>query len=147
MRQLASRARGHVESGRPRFPASAEDEERIAGAFAIAWQEGALDKLLVLLDPDSVLRSDGGGRVPAAGKPLVGAERVARALVGLARAATLAGREVRGRFARVNGATGLIVEESETTSVVSLTIDAGRIVAVDIVRNPDKLRRLVPPAP
>jgi RNA polymerase sigma-70 factor (ECF subfamily) len=146
VRQLASRARGHVESGKPRFPATAEDEERIAGAFAIAWQEGDLDQLLALLDPDSVLRADGGGRVPTAAKPLVGAERVARALVGLARAAALAGREVRGRFARVNGATGLIVEDGQTTSVVSLTIDAGRIVALDVVRNPDKLRRLVPPA-
>jgi RNA polymerase sigma-70 factor (ECF subfamily) len=147
VRQLASRARGHVESGKPRFPASAEDEERIAGAFAVAWQEGDLKQLLALLDPDAVFRSDGGGRVPTAGKPLVGAERVARALVGLGRAAARAGREVRGRFARVNGATGLIVEDGETTSVVSLTIDAGRIVALDIVRNPDKLRRLVPPAP
>lgn len=142
VRQLASRARGHVEAGKPRFPASAEDEERIAGAFAVAWQEGDLDQLLALLDPDAVFRSDGGGRVPTAGKPLVGAERVARALVGLGRAATRAGREVRGRFARVNGATGLIVEDGETTSVVSLTIDAGRIVALDVVRNPDKLRRL-----
>jgi RNA polymerase sigma factor (sigma-70 family) len=147
VRQLASRARSHVESGKPRFPATAEDEERIAGAFAIAWQEGDLDQLLALLDPDSVLRADGGGRVPTAAKPLVGAERVARALVGLARAAALGGREARGRFARVNGATGLIVEDGETTSVVSLTIDDGRIVALDIVRNPDKLRRLVPPTP
>ena len=142
VRQLASRARGHVEAGKPRFPASAEDEERIAGAFAVAWQEGDLDQLLALLDPDAVFRSDGGGRVPTAGKPLVGAERVARALVGLGRAAARAGREVRGRFARVNGATGLIVEDGETTSVVSLTIDAGQIVALDVVRNPDKLRRL-----
>jgi RNA polymerase sigma-70 factor (ECF subfamily) len=142
VRQLASRARGHVEAGKPRFPASAEDEQRIAGAFAVAWQEGDLDQLLALLDPDAVFRSDGGGRVPTAGKPLVGADRVARALVGLGRAAARAGREVRGRFARVNGATGLIVEDGETTSVVSLTIDAGRIVALDVVRNPDKLRRL-----
>jgi RNA polymerase sigma-70 factor (ECF subfamily) len=147
VRQLASRARSHVELGRPRFPATAEDEQRIAAAFALAWQEGDLEQLLELLDPDAVLRSDGGGRVPTAGKPLLGAERVARALVGFGRASARAGREVQGRFARVNGATGLIVEDGETTSVVSLTTDAGRIIAVDIVRNPDKLRRLAPPAP
>ena len=146
VRQLASRARSHVELGKPRFPATAEDEQRIAAAFALAWQEGDLEQLLSLLDPDAVLRSDGGGRVPTAGKPLLGAERVARALVGFGRATARAGREVRGRFARVNDSTGLIIEDGETTSVVSLTTDAGRIIAVDIVRNPDKLRRLAPPA-
>lgn len=52
---------------------------------------------------------------------------------------------MRGHFARVNGTTGLVVEDGETTSVVSLTIDAGRIIALDIVHNPDKLRCLVPP--
>jgi RNA polymerase sigma-70 factor (ECF subfamily) len=147
VRQLAARARGHVEAGKPRFPATADDEERIAGAFAAAWQQGDLEQLLELLDPDAVMRADGGGRVPTAGRPLLGAERIARALIGLARASRRAGREARGRLARVNGAAGLVVEDGETTSVVSLTIDAGRIVAVDIVRNPDKLRRLAPPAP
>ena len=50
--------------------------------------------------------------------------------------------EPRGRFARVNGATGLVVHDRSATSVVSLAIDAGRIAAIDIVRNPEKLRGL-----
>jgi RNA polymerase sigma-70 factor (ECF subfamily) len=147
VRQLAARARAHVEAGKPRFPASAEEGARIAAAFALAWLEGDHEQLLELLGPGAVLRSDGGGHVPAAGKPLLGAERIARALVSLGRASARAGREPRGRFARVNGAAGLVIEEENATNVVSLTIDNGQIVAVDIVRNPEKLRRLAPPAP
>jgi RNA polymerase sigma-70 factor, ECF subfamily len=146
VRQLASRARAHVEAGKPRFPADSKEEERIVAAFATAWQEGDHEALLGLLDPDAVMRADGGGRVPTAGKPLLGGDRIARALVALARAAQRRGEETHGRFARVNGATGLVVEDATTTSVVSLTIDGGRITAVDIVRNPDKLRGLTPPS-
>jgi RNA polymerase sigma-70 factor (ECF subfamily) len=147
VRQLASRARSHVEAGKPRFPATPEDEGRIVAAFALAWQEGDHQQLLELLDPGAVMRSDGGGRVPAAGKPLLGAERITRALVAISRTSARSGHETSGRLARVNGATGLVLLQGETKSVVSLTIDGGRIVAVDIVRNPDKLRRVAPPSP
>jgi RNA polymerase sigma-70 factor (ECF subfamily) len=146
VRQLAARARAHVESGKPRFPASSEEEDRVAAAFALAWQEGDLEQLLTLLDPDVVLRADGGGRVPTAAKPLRGAGRIAQMLIGLARASAQAGRGGGGRLARVNGATGIVVEEGETTSVYSLTLDRGRIVSIDVVRNPEKLRRLSPPS-
>ncbi len=142
VRQLASRARAHVEAGKPRFPAGAEEEQAIVIAFALAWQEGDHEALLAALDPDAVLRADGGGKVSAAGKPLVGGERIARALLGLRRGALRQGRETTGRLARVNGATGLVIVEADATSVVSLTIDAGLITAVDIVRNPEKLRGL-----
>ena len=142
VRQLASRARAHVEEGKPRFPAGPEEELRIVAAFAVAWQEGDHEALLGLLDPDAIMRSDGGGRVPSAGKPLLGADRIARALVAFARSADRRGEEPRGRLARVNGATGLVIHDRYSTSVVSLTIDSGRIAALDIVRNPDKLRGL-----
>ena len=118
-----------------------EEELRIVGAFALAWQEGDHEALLALLDPEATLRADGGGKVASAGKPLHGAERIARALVGLRRSARRRGVETTGRLARVNGAPGLVLVDAEATSVVSLTIDAGRIVAVDIVRNPEKLRQ------
>jgi RNA polymerase sigma-70 factor, ECF subfamily len=142
VRQLASRARRHVEAGKPRFPASREEQERIAVAFGLAWQQGDLEGLLGLLDADAVFRSDGGGQVPAAGRPLHGAERVARVLVGLGRASDRQGREARGALIAVNGAPGLLVDDGATRSVVSLTIDSGRIVAVDVVRNPEKLRHV-----
>jgi RNA polymerase sigma-70 factor (ECF subfamily) len=145
VRQLAARGRAHVEAGKPRFPAAPGEEERLVVAFAMAWQEGDHEALLGVLDPDAVLRADGGGKVPSAGKALHGAERISRALLGLRRGAERQGRETQGRFARVNGATGLVLVDEEATSVVSLTIDAGRITAVDIVRNPEKLRRLAEP--
>jgi RNA polymerase sigma-70 factor (ECF subfamily) len=142
VRQLASRARAHVEAGKPRFPAGRDEEERILAAFTVAWEEGDHEALLALLDPDAVLRSDGGGRVPSVGR-LLGGARVARALVAFVRSTELSGQEPRGRVARVNGAPGLVVHDHRSTSVVSLTIDGGRIVAIDIVRNPDKLRGLL----
>jgi RNA polymerase sigma-70 factor (ECF subfamily) len=145
VRQLASRARRHVEGGAPRFPASREEGERIALAFALAWQAGDTAALVALLDPDAVLRSDGGGHVPSARKPLLGAERIARALVALGRVNDRAGRETSGGFAAINGAPGLILDDGEAMSVVSLTVDAGRIAAIDIVRNPDKLRHVEVP--
>jgi RNA polymerase sigma-70 factor, ECF subfamily len=145
VRQLAARGRAHVEAGKPRFPADAGEEARLAAAFALAWQEGDHGALLGVLDPDAVMRSDGGGKVKTAGKPLLGADRIARALLGLRRAAARRGRETDGRLARVNGSTGLVLVDEEATSVVSLTIDAGRITAVDIVRNPEKLGRLAEP--
>jgi len=144
VRQLASRARAQVEAGKPRFPASSEEEERIAAAFALAWQEGDLEGLLELLDPEVVLRADGGGRVPTAAGPLRGARRIAQMLMGLARASARAGRGGHGRLASVNGATGIVVEEGETRSVYSLSLDGGRIVAIDVVRNPEKLAGLRP---
>jgi RNA polymerase sigma-70 factor (ECF subfamily) len=145
VRQLARRARRRVEEGKPRFPASREEQERIAAAFATAWRAGELGQLVALLDPDAVLRSDGGGNVPSARRPLRGAERIARALVALARSGARAGRRPRGGLAEVNGAPGLIVDDGESLSVVSLTVDRGRIVAVDIVRNPEKLRHVEVP--
>jgi RNA polymerase sigma-70 factor, ECF subfamily len=139
VRQLASRARRRVEQGRPRFPASREDQERVAAAFAAAWQEGDLDSLVELLDARVVFRSDGGGRVSAAAKPLQGAERVARVLVGLRRAAAKANRTVKAALVEVNGVPGFVVQDGRELNVVSLTYDAGRIAAIDIVRNPEKL--------
>lgn len=145
VRQLARRARRRVEEGKPRFPASREEQERIAAAFATAWRAGELGQLVALLDPDAVLRSDGGGNVPSARRPLRGAERIARALVALARSGARAGRQARGAIVAVNGAPGLVVDDGLSLSVVSLTVDRGRIVAVDIVRNPEKLRHVEVP--
>jgi RNA polymerase sigma-70 factor (ECF subfamily) len=146
VRRLAARARAHVEAGKPRFPAGREEGQRIVAAFAVAWQEGDHEALLGVLDPEAVLRTDGGGKVNTAGKPLLGADRIARALLGLRRSARRRGVETQSRLARVNGATGLVLVEPGATSVISLTIDAGRITALDIVRNPEKLRGLAEPS-
>jgi RNA polymerase sigma-70 factor (ECF subfamily) len=138
-RQLAARARRSVAARRPRFPASAEEQRRIVEAFLGAAQEGELATLLELLNSDVTYRSDGGGLVPAAPHPLVGADRVARALVTMA-------HHFQGEFAAtiadVNGAPGLVIDNNSELSVVAFTVDGGRIRSIDGIRNPAKRRHL-----
>jgi RNA polymerase sigma-70 factor (ECF subfamily) len=139
-RQLASRARRDVEARRPRFPATREEQREIVAAFAAATAEGDTDRLVSLLDPGVVLRTDGGGRVNAARKPIEGAERVAKVAVALTRKG---GDPSTLRFVDVNGMPGVFVRDWDgTANVAAFTVDAGRIVAIDIVRNPEKLRGL-----
>jgi RNA polymerase sigma-70 factor, ECF subfamily len=138
-RQLAARARRHVEAARPRYPATAEQQRELVEAFLAAASGGDVGALLGLLDPEVEFRSDGGGRVPAAGQVLRGAERVAGVLAAMA-------DHYRGAFeaevVEVNGAPGLLVESDGAVSVVALTVDDGRIRAIDVIRNPDKLHHL-----
>ncbi|MGS2809833.1 RNA polymerase sigma factor SigJ [Nocardia sp. MW-W600-9] len=140
VRQLASRARKHVESGTPRFPASPVEQEKVVSAFALAWRSGDLSSLLGVLDENVVLTADGGGKVPAIRKPLHGAELIAKALLGWYHAPSASGGW--GRAVLVNGVPGLVVFDGANTGVFSFVIDAGRIVAINIVRNPDKLHDL-----
>jgi len=142
-RQLASRARRHVVEQRPRQSGTAQDQQRAVTAFAAAAAGGDLEALLAVLDPDVVMRSDGGGRVHAARKPLVGADRVSRAMLRLAR--KFAGRWEM-RFVDVNGLPGMVTvdREDREVSVVAFTVDAGRITTIHIQRNPDKLAHLAP---
>ena len=143
-RQLASRARRHVVDQRPRQSGTRDQQQRAVEAFAVAAAGGDLDALLAVLDPEVVMRSDGGGRVQAARKPLVGADRVSRALVALAR--TYAGQsEV--RLVDVNGLPGLLVvnREDGQLSVIAFTVDAGQITTIHLQRNPDKLAHLATP--
>jgi len=135
-RQLAARARRHVEQRRPRFDPDAKEQRRVVAAFLNAAASGELDALLPLLDPAVVLRSDGGGRVPAARRPVAGPERVARVL--------LAGRtwypDLAARLVAVNGGTGaLITAHGEVLAAVGVTVAGGRITEIDLVVNPDKL--------
>lgn len=147
VRQLAARARRHVDAGTPRYPATREQHAEIVTAFAVAWQAGDVDALLGVLDPDVVLTSDGGGIVNAARKPVVGRDRVSRALAGFSRTSAARGAEQRGALADVNGLPGIVLSDGDVMSVISCTIDDGRIVAIDIVRNPQKLTHVaLPPA-
>jgi RNA polymerase sigma-70 factor, ECF subfamily len=140
-RQLASRARRHVAEARPRQPGTPEQQARLVRAFAAAAGDGDIDGLLGVLDPEVVLRSDGGGRAKAARKPLVGADRVSRAVTALARTSL---RDVELSFVDVNGLPGLLVSEraSGSISVVAFTVDGGQITSIHVQRNPDKLRHV-----
>jgi RNA polymerase sigma-70 factor (ECF subfamily) len=134
-RQLAAAARRRVRAGAPARGAGSADAQAVT-AFRAAWEAGDVAGLVRVLDPDAVAVTDGGGLVSAAVDPVPGAAAVARFLVDVfARRPELTVRE-----AVVNGAPGLVAEESGTTvTVISLRVSGGRIDRVWVVRNPDKL--------
>jgi RNA polymerase sigma-70 factor, ECF subfamily len=135
VRQLAARAREHVRRGRPRFPPTAAEQRELVAAFAAACQQGDLERLVSLLDPGVVWRADGGGKVSAAHPVERGARQVARVVLAFARRPP---RSV--GLVTVNGAPGLVLRDADgVLTVLAVTVDAGRIVALDAIRNPDKL--------
>ena len=111
-RQLAARARAHVQQSRPRFAVSREDSTRLAEAFLTATRTGDAQALTRLLASDAVLHSDGGGKRPAALRPIVGREKIVRFFVGLAGKADLIGAYVYTP-APINGQPGYVVAEPD----------------------------------
>jgi RNA polymerase sigma-70 factor (ECF subfamily) len=146
-RQLATRARRHVDERRPRFEASREQREELATRFFAAAEEGDLKGLEELLAHDVVFRGDGGGKAPAAARALHGRARVARTLIGGMRTlARLGGFTT--RRAEVNGQPGALFFDGDgrLISVAILDIAEGQIQGVSAIANPDKLRHLGPVA-
>ena len=143
-RQIAARARRHVEAGRPRFEASRRQREELARRFFAAVDQGDTEGLVGLLATDAVLYGDGGGKAPALAAPLHGAERVARFLVGLARRGRAAG--IGYAPAEINGHPGLLTldPDGRLLGVLALDIADGRVQTVRSIINPDKLRHLGP---
>jgi RNA polymerase sigma-70 factor (TIGR02957 family) len=145
-RQLATRARRHVDERRPRFEASREQHEALATRFFAAVEEGDLEGLEELLAHDVVLHGDGGGKAPALARALHGRARVARTLIKGLRAA---GRFVGvTRRAEVNGQPGALFFDGEDRliGVMILDVAEGQIQGVSSIVNPDKLRHLGPVA-
>lgn len=140
-RQLALRARRHVEAARPRFDTSREQREALAARFFAAIRDGDLDGLVTLLADDAVATGDGGGKGQARTTPLHGGEKVARFMIGLMRLAER--RDYAFEFVELNGAPGaLIREDGVVAGVMVLEIAGDRVAAVQSVVNPDKLRHL-----
>ena len=145
VRQLASRARGHVDARRPRFESSREQRDELARRFFAAARDGDLAGLEALLAHDVVLTGDGGGKVPALGHPVAGRTRVAQMLMSWMRL----GSRIPGasmREVEVNGMPGalLLDPEGRVVGVWELEIGGGEIRAVNSVVNPDKLSHLGP---
>lgn len=139
-RQLATRARNHVRAARPRFPVSEERGLAIAGAFFEASRSGDLAALTALLADDVVFTGDGGGKRLAALNPIHGASRVARFFAGIARKKPDASALIATRS--IDGLPGFVTQERDGLQTTALAIEDGRIVAIYVVRNPDKLRHL-----
>jgi len=135
-RQLASRARRRVRGATPRTDPDLREQRRVVDAFLAASRAGDFEALLKVLDPDVVFRADRGPR--GVRVPVTGAEEVAQTI--LARGSRFAAY---ARPAIVNGNAGVIVVPGEKPiAVVSFSVAGGRIVEIDLVADPAKLRRL-----
>ncbi|WP_280269625.1 RNA polymerase sigma-70 factor [Nocardia wallacei] len=140
VRQIAHRARAHVDARRPRGVVSPAETRGALAEFRRAVETGELQGLLDILAPDVVLLGDGGGIANAVRRPVVGARRVAR-LAGLL--SDRFGSSVSAEPAHVNGCPALIVRlDGEIDNVVTMRIDDGFVTGVYIVRNPAKLSRM-----
>ncbi|MGK5530452.1 RNA polymerase sigma-70 factor [Streptomyces sp. URMC 129] len=140
VRQIAHRARAHVAARRPRGVVSPTEARKALDAFRRAAETGDLQGLLDILAPDVVLLGDGGGVVQAVQRPVVGADKVARLLVGgLGRIAAFASL----RPAQVNGYPALILRlGGAIDTVMAVRIDDGLITGLYAVRNPEKLSHM-----
>jgi RNA polymerase sigma-70 factor (TIGR02957 family) len=146
-RQLAVRARRHVEQRRPRFESSQAQRDELAQRFFEAAREGDLGALESLLADDVVLQGDGGGKAPALAHTLRGRSRVARTLTAWMRlGARIPGATLEPTV--VNGQPGAITYDAEgrVINVLALDIAGGYVQGVRSIVNPDKLRHLGPVA-
>lgn len=141
-RKLASRARSHIHEARPRFAASREQGLELAAAFYSATRNGDMQALRSLLAEDITACSDGGGKVSALIRPAIGLEAVMKLFQGLARYFARSPSELI-RYAVIDGLPGFLTLEAEgVLQTTALQIENGKITAVYVTRNPDKLQRL-----
>lgn len=141
-RQLASRARTHVRAARPRFPMSKERGLQIATAFFAATRNGDMQELRSLLAADVSVYSDGGGKISAIMRPVTGVEEAVQLFTSLA--ALFAEKMSRiVRYGFINGLPGFVtIEQDNTLQTTALQIEDNKIVAIYVMRNPDKLQHL-----
>jgi RNA polymerase sigma-70 factor (ECF subfamily) len=142
-RQLAARARRHVEQRRPRFQTTREQRDELAARFFAAVERGDLAGLEALLAHDVELTGDGGGKVPTLARSLRGRTLVARTLSKFVVARL---PEVSLRLTEVNGGPGALYLDAEQRliAVVALDIGRGQIQGINSIVNPDKLAHLGP---
>jgi RNA polymerase sigma-70 factor (ECF subfamily) len=136
-RQLASRARRRVQSRAPNADRDLRQERRVIDAFLAAAQEGDFERLVAVLDPDIVLRADGGA--------FAGLSRVVRGASGVAaQAATFSRSGLSNQLVLVNGDLGFVSRrpDGRVFSVMGFTIAGGKIVEMDILADPERISRL-----
>lgn len=140
VRQLASRARKHVQAARPRFSIEAAEASRITQAFFVAARDGDTASLASLLAQDVEIHSDGGGKVLAFRNVIRGVDRALRLFAGLRRKNAPTAELL--RTAEIDGLPGYISVDRGLVQTTALDIRRGKIAAIYIVRNPDKLQHL-----
>jgi RNA polymerase sigma-70 factor (ECF subfamily) len=144
-RQILRRAQQHVRAVRPRFKASAQEHNDLLERFRQATESGDMSRLLALLSDDVVLHSDGGGKGIAVPNVLQGPDRIARGVV--RSFGKLVPRNLVQRIVQINGRSAVVSYlNGQPHSVLTMDVGKGRIHAIYIVTNPEKLAHL-PPAP
>ena len=136
-RQLASRARRRVQGGAPSAERDLRQQRHVIDAFMAAARDGDFERLVAVLDPDIVLRADGGA--------IAGLSRVVRGAAAVAsQAATFSRSGLTSQLVLVNGHLGFVSRrpDGKVFSVTAFTIAGGRIVEMDILADPDRLSRL-----
>jgi RNA polymerase sigma-70 factor (TIGR02957 family) len=146
VRQLATRARRHIEQRRPRFQTTREQRDELAARFFAAAEQGDLAGLEALLAHDVEFTADGGGKVPALARPLRGRSRVARTLINYSVGLAARASGVTFRTVEVNGGPGALYLDAQQRliAVMALDIAGGQITSLNAIANPDKLRHLGP---
>lgn len=140
VRQLASRARRHLQVARPRFSVPADEASRITQAFFVAARDGDTAALASLLAQEVEIHSDGGGKVLAFRNVIRGLDRALRLFAGLRRKVAPTAQLL--RTAEIDGLPGYVSIDRGIIQTTALDIRDGKIAAIYIVRNPDKLRHL-----
>jgi RNA polymerase sigma-70 factor (ECF subfamily) len=144
VRQVGSRARSHVQARRPRYDAPADTRRAVTEEFLAACAGGDLNRMMELLAPEVTAWSDGGGKIRAALRPLYGADKVARWILGVLRTPL---PDMAVHPVDVNGRFGfLITSAGVPDDVFTVDLDeTGAITEIRLVRNPDKLRHISVP--
>ena len=138
-RQILARARGRLRDSHPRFTVSRRESEEIVQRFRDACVTGNLEELMTVLHTDAELVADGGGKALAATRPVLGADRIAEFVIDVV--GKLRWSESDPQVVTINGAPGLLLRHPIFgNGTYSFDIADGRIRAIYVVRNPDKLR-------
>lgn len=136
-RKIAQRARNRVTEHEPRFDASRAEQERLVERFFAAVEAGDMEPLETMLAEEAILYSDGGGKVTAAQRPIYGADRITRFMLGIADKVP-EGTEL--HFVEVNGQPGVLATvDGRPHSTWAFHVQDGRIQRIFVVLNPDKL--------
>ena len=138
-RQILTRARARLQEPRRRFTVPRRESDQIVRRFRHAVGTGNVDELMAMLHADATLVSDGGGKAAAATRPVLGADRIAKFILGYADKAHWSESDF--ELVTINGTPGLLMRHALAgDGTFSFDIEDGRIRAIYVVRNPDKLR-------